>query len=252
MSRSQTLKSVERALDIVEILKEWEGAEVTELAERLDIPKSTLHTYLTTLKQNGYVINENGTYHVGLGFLELGEIARSRQELYELGRNEVDKLAKTTGELVTLNIEEQGRGVSLYRSKGEQAVLASTHAGKHLPLHASAGGKAMLAEMPDERVKEIINQYGLNEFTDNTITDPEELREQLQTIRKRGYALDRGEQLEGLRCVGAAIVSDDILYGSISVTGPRGRLRGDRFQEELPEMIIDSKNIIEVNIVYSG
>jgi DNA-binding transcriptional ArsR family regulator len=120
------LTSVERAFAVVDYLREVESAGVTEVARGLDIPTSTAHTHLTTLEQLGYIVKRDGSYYVGLRFLELGESARNRRDIYDLTRGEVEQLANETGELVGVMIEEHGQGVYPHRSRGDRVALADT------------------------------------------------------------------------------------------------------------------------------
>lgn len=244
--------SVERTFAIVEAVKEFEGAGVTELANHLGIPKSTVHNYLSTLEQEEYLIKEDDTYYVGIRFLDFGAHARSRRRIYKIARPEVDRLAEQTGELANLLIEEHGRGIYLHRVGGDRAVHVEAQVGTRVHLHTTALGKTILAHLPKERVDGIIDRHGLLPSTPQTVTDPAELREELDRIRDQGYAMDDEEKLEGLRCVAAPIMSDDgRVLGAISVAGPMNRLRGDRFREELPNKILEVANVIELNITYA-
>lgn len=246
------VKSTETTVAVVEGLKELEGAGVTELAEYLDVPKSTAHSYLSTLEQEEYVVKEDDAYYVGTRFLEFGAHARSRRGIYDIARPEVDRLAEETGELSNLLIEEHGSGVYLHRAEGSRAVQVDAHVGTRVYLHATSLGKAILAHLPDERVDAIVDQQGLPAITDQTVTDRETLDEALAEIRERGYATDDEERLEGLRCVAAPVLSnDDRVLGAISIAGPTNRLRGDRFTETLPDKVLEAANVVELNVTYS-
>ena len=246
-----TVDATETTFRILEMLKELDGAGVTELATRLDIPKSTVHNHLVTLRENEYVVKDGTTYRVGLQFLELGEYTRNRMKIYDVARPEVEALADETGELANLLVEEYGLGVYLCRARGDQAVRVDTYAGMRVPLHCTSLGKAMLAHMPDERVDEIIDRRGLEPQTEATITDEETLREDLAAVRERGYALDRGERLSGLRCIAAPITDDsNRAVGAVSVSGPSSRMKGDRL-ERIPELVMSAANVIELNVSYS-
>ncbi len=246
-----SLKTVRRNFEIIEFLQENSGSSVAEITDDLDIPSSTAHVHLKTLESLGYLVNKDGEYHIGLKFLMLGESARYKEEIYDLGSSEVEKLANETGELANLMIEENDRGVYIHRARGDQAIMADTRAGKSVDLHCRAAGKAILAYLPKERVKDIIDNQGLNEKSPHTITDEDDLFEELERIRENGYALDDGEQMEGLRCVGAPIISDDEVIGAISISGPKGRIRGSRFNKTIPEKVVSVANIIEINLSYS-
>jgi len=149
-------------------------------------------------------------------------------------------------------IEEHGRGVFLYKVRGSKAVQLDTHAGKRVPLQTTAMGKTILAYQPRDEVEEIFDRHGLPQITEHTITDREELFDVLAEIRERGYAYDDEERVNGMRCVAAPITDgDNRAIAAISVSGPKSRLSGDSFTDELPDTVLRSTNVIEVNLAYS-
>jgi len=106
--------------------------------------------------------------------------------------------------------------------------------------------------MPRERIEGILDEHGMPRITENTICDRAELSEEFEEIRDRGYATDHAERVEGMRCVAAPIQGQDgEAVAAISVSGPRNRLQGDRFREELPNKVLRAANVIEVNLTYS-
>ncbi|EMA32949.1 IclR family transcriptional regulator [Haloarcula japonica] len=246
------VKSAETTFEVLDALKDLDGAGVTELAQHLDIPKSTVHNYLSTLEQEEYVVNRDGVYEVGLRFLELGAYARYREKLFEIAKPEVDRLAEETGELANILVEEHGRGSYLYRARGDKAVRVKAHVGTRVPLHTTALGKAILAHMSTERVDAIVDRHGLGGEASKSISSRAELEQELADIRDRGVAFDDEERLEGLRCVAAPVLNhDNEVIGAISVSGPTNRFRGDRFREELPQKVLEVANVIELNVTYS-
>lgn len=246
------VKSVETGFRILDTLKELDGAGVSELATHLEIPKSTVHNYLSTLVQEEYVVKDGSSYRVGIRSLEYGAYARSQLDIYNIAKPEVDELATTTGELANLMIEEHGRGSYLHRARGENAVQVEAHVGTRVPLHGTGLGKAILAHFPDDRVDEIIDRHGLSSSTPDTITDRAELEKELAQIREEGVAFDDGERISGLRCVAAPILStEDRILGAISVSGPSNRIQDDRFTDELPSRVLEAVNVIELNVTYS-
>ena len=251
-SGTKSVKSVETALRVIEALRDHDGAGVTELAAELEQPNSTIHNHLKTLERNEYIVNEGGTYRIGTRFLKLGARTREHHPIYEVARPEVDRIAEETGELSGLVIEEHGRGVFLYRGKGAEAVHVDTYPGKRIYLHGAALGKSLLAALPPERVDEIIDRHGLPALTENTITDPAELRDELEEVRQTGIAFDDEERLTGLRSVASAVTSESgEVLGAISVAGPTSRLRDDRFRQELPDVVRSAVNVINLNVTYS-
>lgn len=248
----QPIKATETTFAIVNALKELDGAGVTELADHLDLPKSNVHNYLSTLHQEEYIVKNGTTYSVGIRFLELGAYARNRMDIYEIAKPEVEKLADGTGELANLLVEEHGRGSYLHRARGDQAVQVEAYTGTRVYLHSTALGKAILAHMPADRVDEIVETHGLPPSTERTLTTREALDSTLERIRERGYAVDDEERLKGLRCVAAPILSnDDRVLGAVSVSGPTNRMKGERFETEIPEKLLETVNVIELNVTYS-
>lgn len=248
----QPIKATETTFAVVNALMELDGAGVTELANYLDIPKSNAHNYLSTLRQEEYVVKDGDTYSVGIRFLELGAFARNRMDIYEIAKPEVEKLAEETGELANLLVEEHGRGIYLHRARVESAVQVEAYTGTRVSLHSTSLGQAILAHLPETRLDEIIDTHGLPASTDRTITTRDALENRLAKVRERGYATDDEERLKGLRCVAAPILSkDDRVLGAISVSGPKNRMKGDRFESDVPEKIRETVNVIELNVTYS-
>lgn len=246
------VKSVDTSAKIVEGLRRLDGAGVTELADELDIAKSTVHDHLETLVTLGFVVKRDGGYHIGLRYLDIGGWARQRMPLYDIARPEIAELASQTGELANLVVEEHGNVVYLATEKGENAVNIDTYVGKREYLHSTAVGKAILAHTPMDRIDQIIDTHDMAAETPNTITDRTELDEQLEAIRSRGVAFDLEENSKGLKCVASPVVGpeDDVL-GAVSVSGPTTRFQGEWFDERLPELVKQISNVIEINVTYS-
>ncbi|MEA5409776.1 IclR family transcriptional regulator [Haloarculaceae archaeon H-GB2-1] len=194
----------------------------------------------------------NDGYYVGLRFLELGEDARNRRRGHQLAKEKVEELAQETEERAQFLVEEHGEAVYIHRALGSRAVRTDPGIGKRIPLHATASGKAMLAAMPSEKVSRIIEQTRFAEITDETVTDAEELRQELNEIRERGYAFNREENLDGLHAVGVPVRNPDGgVIGGLSVSGPSHRFTGEHFEDELPTLLLGTANELELNIAHS-
>jgi len=246
------LKTVTRAFEVLEALEASDGAGVTELSNRLDMSKSSVYNYLRTLEENRFVVRDGDTYRLSYRFLHLGESVRGRTPIYRHGMEELDVLAHETGRYVHLSTEQHGLSVDLYKSKGEEAIGGQYQQSKlQRPdyLHYSATGKAILAHLSPERVDAIVDEYGLVERTANTITDRAELDAELDRIREQGYALNREEEIEGIRAVGAPILdpTGDVL-GSVSISGPAHRMKSAEYEQRMIGAITDTANRIEVNV----
>lgn len=257
MDTSQTdgprkiIQSTDTAFTIIEYLSEMPGAGVTEIANAIGVSKSTVHNHLKTLEQREYIAkDEDGQYVLGYRFLTLGGKARKRSDMFSLAKPEINWLVEETGESACAATEEYGRIVYLYQARGERAVTTDSHTGTRVLPHSTGLGKSILAHYPEERVEEIIDRNGLPAATENTITSREELFDELETIRERGYAFDDEERIDGLRCVAAPIMDDDEVCGALSVSGPVKRFQGKWYQEELPDMVHRAIRVVEINLRY--
>lgn len=147
---------------------------------------------------------------------------------------------------------EHGRVVYISKDRGDVAVETVSKIGNYMPMHSTSLGKAILAGLPPERCEQIVDRYGLIERTERTITNRDQLRENLAEIRKRGYAIDDEENIRGVRCIGMAIsASDGEVMGALSISGPSQRMTDDRMENELNEQIAQAANVIEVNSRFS-
>lgn len=246
------VRAAHTMFDITEFLRENDGATITEASNSLGYAKSTVLRHLTTLKALGYVVEEPDGYHLGLRFLTLGHHARHRRKGYELAKEKVEELAEKTGERAQFIVEETGQAVYLHRALGEQAVRTDPGIGHRISLHATAAGKAILATMPEDQRFEIIEHLDFEALTSNTIMNRDELLTKLERVRERGYSFNKQENLEGLRAVGVAVRGPEKgAIGALSISGPTHRMQNERFEEELPNLLLGTANELELNIQHS-
>lgn len=245
-----TIKTTKTVFDIIEALKRFDGAGVSEIAEYIDLAPSTVHDHLSTLESLEYIRREGNEYQLGLRFLDYGIYAKERLELTDAIQPALDQLADDTGESAWIIAEEHGWGVNIEGSTGERGVRTGERVGWRTYLHVHAAGKAILAHLPDERIEEIIDLRSLPQLTENTITDRDKLYDELNETRDRGYACDRSEGIEGLRAVAAPIIVNDLVHGAVTVAGPANRMKGSKFTEEIPDAVLGAANTMELNLTY--
>ena len=248
----RTLASVGKAFDVVETLWEEGSAGVTTVAEALDLPKSTVHAHLATLRAKGYAVSCDGEYRLSLRFLTFGEHVRQAEPLFHAAREPVDDLAERTGERVLCMTEQNGLGVVLHVGEGSRSLSGDVTVGTNVYHHCSAGGKAMMAHYPSERVHAIVDRWGLPAFTDETITDRGTLLDELATVREEGIAFNREEYIRGVLAVGVPIFDDEeTVCGAVTIAGPVRRLYSERDPDALHDALLATANTTEVNLVVS-
>lgn len=218
---SRRLKTTEVSLNILQLVAELEGARVNQLADELDRPASTVHGHLSTLRSMEFLVKEGDIYFPGPELLRLGNFVHTRKEGYVLAEKYTEMLFEETNHRSIFVTEMGGRGVFMHTVAGDRMEWRHTEIGNRLYLHNTAVGKAILASMPEWRVDEILEKWGMPRETDRTTADREALEEALEEVRERGYAINLGENIDGLGALGVA--AEDVsgtTLGAFSISGP--------------------------------
>lgn len=239
-------KTTETSLRIVDALNDLGGATLSELAEYTGLATSTLHTHLHTLEQHEYIIQSDSNYHLGLKLFHIGENSRIRDGRYRLARKAAFELASRVTEGVNFSVEEYGRSIVLF-DESNTSHHEEFQAGRYFDMHSSASGKAMLAEYQSERIREIVEQSGMPKHTENTITDRDELFSELERISEQGYAVNRQEELEGMRAIAMVVTEPDgSVFGTLDISGPPYRLPADEeIANQLQTAVTELENSLE-------
>jgi DNA-binding IclR family transcriptional regulator len=232
------VKSAYRALDVLEAMARGGPATMSELARRLDIPKSSLHGLMRTLSERGWVETSGGgsQFRLGLRALQIGARFVDEDELVSEVAPVLDRLAVATGETVQHARLDGDQVVYLAKRDSAHPVRLISSIGSRLPAHATALGKALLAARDDQSVAGLL-AFPLTALTGRTITSEGPLTEELALTRSRGYAIDDGEAADGLRCFAVTVPGDGLrrrpgpATDAISVSVPAFRLDEARERE---------------------
>jgi DNA-binding IclR family transcriptional regulator len=185
-SDGRRVKSVQKTFDIIETLNEQGEATVSQVANTLNMPVSTVHIYLQTLTDTGYVVRQGKQYTLGLQFLETGSRVRDRLNILQAARREMVDLCWQTGERVGLGVPEGGKRVQLWQIEGDDAINDDNHIGEFTHMHWTSLGKVLLASFNDGKIEDVIERHGLPRATKRTIVDADELFKEIETIRRQG------------------------------------------------------------------
>lgn len=239
------VNSAINSFDILEVIRDKQGATLTEIEEDIELARSTLYGYLTTLSETGYVIKDDDKYYISLKFLDLGGQAKAVRTPWQEVRPALEEIGKETGENVWFVVEENGSAVYVDNYSGSHVLHKVNTVGVREYLHCIAGGKAILAHLSRDRVNGIIDEHGLPEFTESTITDRHDLFDELEEIRNRGVAFSDGERHKEIRAVASPIRSGDRILGAVTLGAPSKRLTGEYFEKELPNIVSGAVNRLE-------
>jgi DNA-binding IclR family transcriptional regulator len=225
--------NLERALAILEFLaRRPDGLSMAKIAQSLGLPENSVFRITMTLLDLGYLLRDPQTKRFTLSrkLLALGYAAVSEHSLVEVALQSMRALRDATKETVLINTMLGDEGLVLEQVPALHAFRFVVDPGMRFALHATGPGKAMLAFLPEWERTSMLDRLELTRFTANTITEKDALADELARIRDYGYAIDRGEHVEGVHCVAAPIFNQ---YGypiaAIHVTGPPFRLPAEAF-----------------------
>jgi DNA-binding IclR family transcriptional regulator len=229
------IQAIERAVAILNAFTvDDPELGVTDLSEKVGLHKSTVHRFMVNLDAAGLVERNQrtGRYRLGLRIFELGGLVMQQMNLWDEALPFLEGLVRDTGETGHLAVLDGGEAIYIERVEARRALRVPSAIGRGYPAHATNLGKVLLADLPRERVAEIVAERGLASYTRHTITDPDDLDAELERIRQRGYAVDNEEYDDGLRCIGAGVRDHSgHVVSALGIGGPVTRITPDRVDE---------------------
>lgn len=236
MSNNGRVQSIDRAVKILKCFSSRRPElRLTEIADELDLNKSTVHGIITTLKYHGLIDQdeESQKYRLGLALLGLGSIVKDSLKINKIARPYIDEICSRLGETVHLGALDKDEVVYLEKAESHQSMRIVTTIGARLPAYCTGVGKAMMAYVDEETLIDLLPDK-FERFTPNTITDKNVLLEVLREVRARGYAMDYQEHDLGLTCVAAPVLdSAGRANYAISVSGPSIRMTEAKIEEAI-------------------
>lgn len=230
----ETLQSVERTFQVMELLAERGAMGVRELSQETDFHTTVVHRILGTLTELGYASQErDGKYYLTYKTLAMGNQIQMRNDVAQLVQPFLKELSEQCRETAHF-VEREGTNIRYLGKVTPTANMFATgsYVGMELPLAGTAAGKAILAKLPLAEVEDIWDKSQIVRYTPNTICTKERLLEEMKEIRNTGFAYDREEREMGLICVGTAILDyQGISRYAISISGPVARMQGERLDE---------------------
>ncbi|MFD3554783.1 IclR family transcriptional regulator [Streptomyces goshikiensis] len=198
---------------------------LADIQHDLSLPKSSLYMLLRTLVNLGWVETDaSGTrYGIGVRALLVGSSYIDGDEVVAAARPSLDRLSDDTTETIHLARMDGTSVVYLATRQSQHYLRPFTRVGRRLPVHSTALGKALLATHTDEEVRGLLPRR-LEAVTEHTVTDREQLIEELALVREQGYAVDREENTLGLRCFGVAVPYRTPARDAVSCSVPVARL----------------------------
>jgi IclR family KDG regulon transcriptional repressor len=253
------IQTVERVAAILQALSHRsQGTSLGALSAKVGLSKGTTHRILSSLMYFDFVRQDAASRDYALGFklVELGSCLLEQIDLRKEALPLLRNLSQRTNETVYLVMLDRTEVVYLEKVESEDdsiVLRATSKVGQRNAANSCAVGKVLLAELPEQELDLLVREMPLVQKTENTITDPVQLREHLQMVRARGYAVDDEESERGIRCV-AAPIRDERGRGvaAISVSGPAIRVTRGRIQETLRDGVVRTALAISKKIGFRG
>ena len=225
----------ERTLAILELISNAgdAGMTIAEVARALSLPNNSTSRIVDTLQEHGYVSRreEDRRYFLTRKLLDLARPRVGDKSLAACAFEALCRLRDMTGETAQLTVRSQNKAVVIEQVASRQPVKVLGEIGFRVPLYSCAPGKAMLAALPKAELDGFFREVKLKKFTPTTLSTRDALLDAFQDIRDAGYAIDLSEGMEGIHCVGSAILDQNgYPIAAITVIGPAFRLRKDQFE----------------------
>ncbi|SHG72454.1 transcriptional regulator, IclR family [Cognatiyoonia sediminum] len=243
-TEQNTIKSLDRAMQVFEYLSQEQGKPLSLLAEETGQSPATLYRILVTLEGRGLVEfdAENQIWHIGSQAFVIGARFLRRTSLVERARPILRRLMEATGETANLGVEKGGMVLFLSQVETHENIRAFFPPGTLSPMHSSGIGKALLSQMSDDRFGQWLKDQQLEKFTDRTLANADNLRKDLKGIRQSGYSFDNEEKNVGMQCIAAPVfdMNGEVVAG-LSISGPTSRM-AMREIDDLGQAVIRSAN----------
>lgn len=236
MEREIKVKSLQKAIEVLNCFIEKQNLGITEISEKLGLYKSNVHNILSTYKAMGYVSQnpDTGLYSLDVGIFQLSRALGMQYKIVKVALPYMQELANEVQENIFLAIPREDNALYLEATYpiGHTGMIRQM-LGYEAKMYCTGIGKAMLAYLPQKTQEEYASR-SLKAFTENTITDREKLLKELQKTRIRGYAVDNMEHEFGVKCFAIPILdADEQVIAALSVTGCASEMDEKKEKEDL-------------------
>ncbi|MBO8165209.1 MAG: IclR family transcriptional regulator [Brevibacillus sp.] len=224
-----TVRAVERALDILLCFTETGELGLSEIANRINLHKSTVHRLLASLEGKGFVVRDPHTekYRLGFRIWELSASMSRSDDPAQILLPEMERLRDLVGETVSLYVRDGKERIRIQAVQSNQAIRRVAPVGARMPLAVGASSKVLVAYADEETQREILSDPDWPDTVDRA-----KYIEQLEQIRQLGYATSMEEREAGAAAVSAPIFDRfGKIVAALAVSGPSNRLTFEKMRE---------------------
>jgi DNA-binding IclR family transcriptional regulator len=244
---SRKIKSVQNAIEILNVIQRLGMAAPEQMDKQIDMARSSLHNYLTTLEYNGYIVKESGHYRLGLRSFTHGVAAKNSLDIGVDMDERVEAITEELSQPAWWGMDELGRCYFLEGAKPDDQLYIYGNVGKRSNLHTNALGKSILALAPPEYIERVVERHGLPKQTNRTIVDQEALHAEIDNTRERGYSVSNGESVLGILSIATGFHDSNGRRHAIGIFADSRKFSSDRMADA-GEQLIDHVSTIEADI----
>lgn len=245
--------NLKRALEVFELLaKNPDGMTLPEISKATNSSKSSIFRIICTLEDCGYVRknSDERTIRMSRKLAALGYASFGESNIVEKSMDIVRMMRDKIGETTMLGTLLEDACVLIEQAPGRYPFKFLGEVGMRISFNASAPGKAMLAFLPKDELEKRLSKMKFVRYNDNSICDMKSFRAELEKVRACGYGLDKGEEINGVNCVGAPVFdAHGYPVASIWITGPSERIRNEQL-DEVGKLVRSYADMISARLGY--
>jgi DNA-binding IclR family transcriptional regulator len=250
------VQSIQRAMAIIETLDKHGELGVSEIGEKLDLERSTVHRILSTLRGLGY-INQNPANHKysnSFKFFEIGNNVVQSLGFRKQAMPFMQELSAKSNEAVNLAVLDGKYVIYIDKIESPATIKVDLSVGKRMPAYCTGLGKVLLAYLPEAAVREFFKDEPLIRYTKKTIINIDKLCQHLAQIREQGYAVDDEEYVDGLFCIAAPVWGHaKTVVAALSVALPKFLYsKSDEEIASIRDMLIDVAQRFSISLGYEA
>jgi IclR family KDG regulon transcriptional repressor len=227
MKKTDHVKSIVRAVSILECFLESEKLSFKEICRKTKLSNGTVYRILETLIDRNFISRDSKSekYLIGKGIFVLGNLALKNYEFEKIVHPMLEELVTNTKETANASIFYDNSIIFIDSVDSPYSIKMNVKIGQKTYINSSASGKAILAYINEDKINEVLNYADLPKLTVNTITDKELFKKELNKVRGNGYAIDNEEEEAGLMCIAGPVFNyEGKIEGAVSISGLSSRI----------------------------
>jgi IclR family KDG regulon transcriptional repressor len=239
-------QSLKKGIEALLFMASRKSVGVTELADELQINKSTAFRILDTFLEADMVEKNKETlkYKLGPAILRLSEQYYKNFNIITAAKPLMERLAADIRESVHLCVCSNNKAVVIEQIMSDSRLVVNAKIGNSEPLHCSAVGKCLLAFAPPEDREKMLSKVTFDVFTEKTITSKQRMLEEIENVRRQGYAVDDGELSADIKCVAVPVFINGACSYSLGASGALTRMTKEKTERIIHLLLETAKEII--------